>query len=77
MKIKWLIFSLTTALFTFSNCLAQEANENEPREKDNKEQHISLEKFPKNMVINHLNGWGGMTVAINELPAGTDLAPLL
>ena len=29
------------------------------------------------MVINHLNGWGGMTVAVNELPAGTDLSPLL
>ncbi len=42
-----------------------------------KEQHISVEDFPKDMVINHLNGWGGMTVAINELPAGTDFAPLL
>ena len=43
----------------------------------NNEQHISVEEFPKDMVINHLNGWGGMTVAINELPAGTDFGPLL
>ena len=43
----------------------------------NKEQHIAIENFPKNMVINHLNGWGGMTIAINELPAGTDFSPLL
>mgnify|MGYP001166014486 CR=1 FL=1 len=41
------------------------------------EQHISIENFPKTMPVNHLNGWGGMTVAINELPAGTDLSPLL
>jgi glyoxylate utilization-related uncharacterized protein len=43
----------------------------------NKEQHIAIEQFPKDMVINHLNGWGGMTIAINELPAGTDFSPLL
>ena len=42
-----------------------------------KEQHIPIDKFPKGMAINHLNGWGGMTVAINELPAGTDFSPLL
>lgn len=42
-----------------------------------REQHIAIEDFPKNMAINHLNGWGGMTVAINEMPAGTDLSPLL
>lgn len=41
------------------------------------EQHIAVENFPKNMAINHLNGWGGMTIAINEMPAGTDLSPLL
>ena len=41
------------------------------------EQHIAIENFPKNMPINHLNGWGGMTIAINEMPAGTDLSPLL
>jgi hypothetical protein len=43
----------------------------------NKEKHISIDDFPKNMAVNHINGWGGMTVAINELPAGTDFTPLL
>ncbi|MGB5821243.1 MAG: hypothetical protein WBG90_17290 [Saonia sp.] len=41
------------------------------------ETHISLEEFPKGMIINHVEGWGGMTVAINEPPAGTDFTPLL
>ena len=44
---------------------------------EDKPQQISIDKFPKNMVINHLDGWGAMTVAVNELPAGTDLSPLL
>lgn len=41
------------------------------------EQHIAIDSFPTNMMINHINGWGGMTVAVNSFPAGTDLAPLL
>ena len=44
---------------------------------EDKPQQISIDKFPKNMVINHIDGWGTMTVAVNELPAGTDLSPLL
>ncbi|MEO5601979.1 MAG: hypothetical protein ABIR06_13750 [Cyclobacteriaceae bacterium] len=28
-------------------------------------------------MINHINGWGDMSVAVNSFPAGTDLAPLL
>ncbi len=28
-------------------------------------------------VMRNLSGYGGMTVAFNELPAGTDFAPLL
>lgn len=28
-------------------------------------------------MINFLPGWGGMAVAVNALPAGTDLGPLL
>lgn len=39
--------------------------------------HISLENFPKNMAINHIEGWGGMTISVNEATAGTDFAPLL
>lgn len=38
---------------------------------------ISISEFPSDMVINHLDGWGGMAVAINSMPTGTDLSPLL
>jgi hypothetical protein len=41
------------------------------------EHHISIEKFPKDKPVNHIDGWGGMTVAVNEIPAGTDFSPLL
>lgn len=47
------------------------------KEKANSEKHIAISDFPKNMVVNHLNGWGGMSIAVNENPAGTDLGPLL
>lgn len=49
-------------------------------EKDNSSTnpaHVSIDEFPKDMVVNHIEGWGGMTVAINELPSGADLGPLL
>ncbi len=39
--------------------------------------HIAKENFPKDKIINMVNGWGGMTVAINELKAGTDFTPIL
>lgn len=39
--------------------------------------HISKSNFPKENMINLVKGWGGMVVAINEPPAGTDFAPLL
>ncbi len=39
--------------------------------------HIPVQEFPKDMIVNHVEGWGGITVAINEPPAGTDFAPLL
>lgn len=39
--------------------------------------HLSKEDFPKGNIINIVNGWGGMSVAINELKAGTDFTPLL
>ena len=38
---------------------------------------IAVDDFPKDMVINHIDGWGGMTVAVNEMPAGTDFSLLL
>ena len=39
--------------------------------------HISKADFPKGNMVNLVKGWGGMAVAINEPPAGTDFAPLL
>lgn len=39
--------------------------------------HISMENFPSDMPFNFIEGWGGMTVAVNEIPGGTDLTPLL
>lgn len=41
------------------------------------ETHISKDNFPKGNIINMVNGWGGMTVAINEPKAGTDFTPIL
>ena len=41
------------------------------------EKHIGIDSFPTDMMVNHLEDWGGMTVAVNSLPAGTDFAPLL
>jgi hypothetical protein len=41
------------------------------------EKHISLAEFPADKMINFLDEWGGMTVAVNSMPAGSDLAPLL
>ncbi len=38
---------------------------------------INIEDFPSDRVINHIEGWGGMTVAVNNVPAGTDFSPLL
>lgn len=69
-------FVFTSLLFVVIKSSAQTAA-SKAKADANKEQHISIDQFPKNMVINHLNGWGGMTIAINELPAGTDFAPLL
>lgn len=39
--------------------------------------HISKSDFPKGNMVNVVKGWGGMVVAINEPPAGTDFVPLL
>ncbi len=38
---------------------------------------ISKEDFPKGNVVNYVEGWGGLSVAINEAPAGTDFSPFL
>lgn len=39
--------------------------------------HVHLDDFPKDQVLPHIEGWGGMTVDINNAPAGTDFSPLL
>lgn len=39
------------------------------------ETHISKDDFPKGNIINMVNGWGGMTVAINE-PKQVPILPL-
>ncbi|HET6769428.1 MAG TPA: cupin domain-containing protein [Chitinophagaceae bacterium] len=79
MKPIALIRLLAGLLFISFNGSAQDTKEKPATTKPGgkMEQHIALEKFPKNMVINHLDGWGGMTIAVNELPAGTDFTPLL
>jgi len=41
------------------------------------ETHVHLDDFPKGEVIPMIHGWGGMTVDINNAPAGTDFTPLL
>ena len=41
------------------------------------ETHVHLNDFPKDQVLPMIHGWGGMTVDINNAPAGTDFTPLL
>lgn len=41
------------------------------------ERHIAINEFPTNQIVNHIEGWGSMTVAVNSLPKGTDFAPML
>ncbi len=41
------------------------------------ETHVNLDDFPKGEVIPMIHGWGGMTVDLNNAPAGTDFTPLL
>lgn len=48
-------------------------NTNEVPEKT----HVNLQDFPKDMVLPHINGWGGFAVDINNSPAGTNFRPLL
>lgn len=39
--------------------------------------HVHLQDFPKDMVLPHIDGWGGFAVDINNSPAGTNFRPLL
>lgn len=64
-------------------CLTGTAQEKEPHELVlNPHEYtgpiqISKEDFPKGNVVNLVGGWGGLAVAINEAPAGTDYTPFL
>jgi hypothetical protein len=42
-----------------------------------KKEEIPVTMQAPNTVLRGLPGWGGMTVAFNEMPAGTDISPLL
>ncbi len=65
------------ALFLASTPLAGQDQASAYANDEDEGYHIALEDFPSDMVINHINGWGGMTVAVNAMPAGSDLGPLL
>ncbi len=75
-KSLWMIVAtLTLTILTGQKMTSQEVilrtNEVEG------ETHISKDNFPKGNIINMINGWGGMTVGINEPKAGTDFTPIL
>ena len=42
-----------------------------------KKEDIPVTMEPPGTIMRGLPGYGGMTVAFNEIPAGTDLSPLL
>ena len=42
-----------------------------------KKEDIPVTMEAPGTVMRGLPGWGGMTVAFNEMPAGTDISPLL
>ena len=39
--------------------------------------HVNLNDFPKGKVLPMINGWGGLTVDVNNAPKGTNFTPLL
>jgi hypothetical protein len=41
------------------------------------QKHLAIDSFPATNMVNYLSDWGGMTVAVNSMPKGADLAPLL
>jgi len=42
-----------------------------------KKEEIPVTMQAPGTIMRGLPGWGGMTVAFNEIPAGTDMSPLL
>ncbi|MEN8139007.1 MAG: hypothetical protein ABFR62_11315 [Bacteroidota bacterium] len=39
--------------------------------------HVNLNDFPKGKVLPMIDGWGGLTVDVNNAPKGTNFTPLL
>ncbi|MGC3945755.1 MAG: hypothetical protein QM762_14740 [Chryseolinea sp.] len=75
MKTTLIVVALLLLALTSSSVLGQKKKSGKgPMPK---QQHISIDSFPSNRMINYLPQWGSMAVAVNSLPAGTDLGPLL
>ena len=67
-------------LFVFSALVGigqQKKNSGKGNRWPMEEKHMPIDSFPTNMMVNHIEGWGGMTVAVNSLPAGADFSPML
>ena len=60
-----------------SNYAAAQKNKASKESWPAEEKNIAIDSFPKSKMINYLDGWGGMTIAVNAMPKGADLAPLL
>ena len=39
--------------------------------------HVHLDDFPQGKVLPMIDGWGGLTVDVNNAPKGTNFTPLL
>lgn len=77
MKKSHLVVLLCLILASSMGFAQEKKNNSKGNSNVTEEKHIAVESFPKDMMVNHLDGWGGMAVAVNAMPAGADLAPLL
>ena len=75
MKSNLFLVALLLALLSYSSVLGQQKKSGKGSLP--KQQHIAIDSFPSNHLINFIPGWGNMAVAVNAMPAGTDLGPLL
>ncbi len=74
MKQHFKVFFTATLIFIGCESFAQKGEKAQSiGNLANQENHISIENFPKGKPRNHLDGWGEMTVAVNEIPPGTDI----
>jgi len=76
MKSNLFVVALLLALLSYSSVLGQQKKKSGKGPLP-KPKHIAIDSFPSSRMINFLPGWGDMAVAVNSLPAGTDLGPLL